>query len=131
MRAIRKQGDDLGDTYSALTSITEMGQDMARQEFKNEADVNVILSRFGAFAPQRFVEYGRAVDYGLDLQTALEAVAAARRAHGQLDQELRDKFPTWQSLLNALDSGEFKLEANKPPAAEPVVETLPEGSEST
>lgn len=109
--AIRTQVDDLGDAYSDATAITfDPTEDKARQEFEQETDANRILARFGVEVPgQRPPFYGEG-DYDLDLHSAMIATKEAQLMHGTLPANLREKYPTWQSLLNALSSGELKLD---------------------
>lgn len=90
--------------------------DMARQEFKNEADVNELLKRFGVGTPlpSRQGEFGKAVDYDLDLQTALAAIAQARNAYSTMSNDLQRKYPSWQRFLNAIERGELTLHPTDP-----------------
>lgn len=121
--SLRSQADDLFDIYSlehSLDCAIEGNVDVARQELKDETDINLMLKKFGVFAPSRSVaQWGIEIDYNMDLQQALEAVTAAKRAWGQMTPELKAAYPTWQSLLNGLDSGEFKLDLNEPPPPPP------------
>lgn len=108
--AIRSQVDNDFDLYSVGASITfDPAEDTARQEFKAEADINVLMARFGMTAPQRQTMFGE-VDFGLDLQTAYAAIDAARRMHAKLPRNLTERYPDWQSVLNALNSGELRLD---------------------
>lgn len=108
--AIRTQADDLGQEYSMDTALDfSESIDMARQEFKNDADINVLLGRFGVNTPQRQTTYGE-VDFGMDLQQAIGAIDAARRMHRKLPLSLRERYPTWQSVLNGLNDGTLRLD---------------------
>lgn len=126
--AIRTQSDELGDIVSLETgldaSASATNRDMARQEFKQEADINVQLAKFGVFAPQRQLYFGD-VDYGLELQEALAAIADAKNAWRQMPEEIQKRYRTWQSLLNALETGEIKLNEGEAPI---VTEPLPTGA---
>lgn len=133
--AIRTQSDELGDIVSLDTgldaSASATNRDMARQEFKQEADINVQLAKFGVFAPQRQLYFGD-VDYGLELQEALAAIADAKTAWRQMPDEIQKRYRTWQSLLNALETGEIKLnEGAAPIVTEPLQTGAPEGAQST
>lgn len=124
--AIRTQVDDQFEEYSnAIVTACPPGEDRARQEDKASTDIRNIMSRFEPHAPARVAQWGRDIDYGVDLQTALESASAAQRAHLKISPELREKYPTWQSLLNGLVSGEFKLDLEGreevPPEEEPEV----------
>lgn len=124
-KAIRSQADDLQLTYSQMTAIDTTGwEDVARQEFKIEADVNEMLKRFGVISNQRPIQSGE-IDYTIDLQQALEAVREAKRVWERMPAAVKADFPTWQSLLNGANSGELALSLEPepeppPPPAEPV-----------
>lgn len=121
----RSQPDGLQLVYSQATALDmSESKDLARQEFRDEADINIILKKFGVTShgiTPRFQE----VDYDADLQSALGAIAEARRVHADIDPELRKKYPTWQSLLNAMATGELTMKdpaapvVSDPPPAEP------------
>lgn len=123
---IRGQNDGLNDEASDEAGTDTSGEpDMARQEFKEEADINVLLKKFGV-TPNRELTYTEA-DFDLDLQQALTAIAEAREAFTRMPPVMLQKYPTWQALLTGLDTGQFKIdytEATKPivtppPATEP------------
>lgn len=119
-RAIRTQVDDLFDVYSTSGAVDTTGlEDLARQEQKAETDINVLMARFGvsAFASRPELSTGADVDYELDLQTALGAIAQAKDAWFGMPDEIRKAFPTWQHLLAALESGAIVL---KPEEERPV-----------
>lgn len=100
------------------------GEDKARQEFKEEADVNVILRKFGAggFEP-RPVVYG-SQDFDLDLQSVYSAAEEAQAGWLRLPEHLRRRYPGWPELLAAVDRGEASLVdaegVQVPPAKEEV-----------
>lgn len=118
--AERTQIDGQGDEYSELTGI-DTGQDsLTRQEFKADADINTILSRFGLMniptAQGAFGEY----DFDIDLQQGLSLVQRAVRAHSRLTAALQEKYPTWQDLLYALHNSPDQLKEDlKPTTPEP------------
>lgn len=78
--------------------------DKTRQEFKQEADINTLMSKFGALPPTRLP--GGEWDFDLDLQTAFEAVRIVRDGFRRLPQEVRDLYPTPQALVDAILRGE-------------------------
>lgn len=121
--AKRTQVDSLGDFYSAFTVIDSSTKpDMTRQEYKDETDTNKLLYRYGVgLVPGRAQPtWGQEVDFDLDLQTALGAVADAKRAWGDLPPNLKAAYPSWQQLLNALESGQLRIKAEEdlPPVPE-------------
>lgn len=114
-RAIRSQSDDLFGFYSEVTAIdTADWKDMTRQEYKHDADINTILRNFNVLPPMRPIQFGE-VDYRIDLQTALDAVKQAKRAHARLPEDVREDYPTWQSLLNGIEAGELDFKEGDPP----------------
>lgn len=106
--AIRTQVDGLNEQYSYDTALDCSDlPDMARQEFKEETDVNNILARYGVDGIKRPPEYAE-VDYTADLQQSLEAIREAQRSIAKLPAELRGKYSTWERLLDGAFNGEFK-----------------------
>lgn len=125
-RANRTQHDDKQDAISHASGIDCSTQDdTARQEFKDEADVNLMLGRYGVGLPQKQITYGE-TDFDLDLQTALEAVNTARTAYRELPPELRKMYPSWQTLLNALETGALKFDFSKKTVPPETPTTQPE-----
>lgn len=105
----RTQVDGLNELYSQDTGLDCSDlPDLARQEFKDETDVNIVLAKFGV-GSMRQPEYG-AVDYNMDLQIALESIREAERAIEKLPPELRTKYSTWERLLDGAYNGELKTD---------------------
>lgn len=106
--AVRTPVDGLQDLYSQ-----EAGQDVGtdtptRQEFKDEADINILLARFGVTTEQqRPMTWGQEIDYNIDLQGALALIAQARSVEAQIPPELRSKYPTWRHMVNGIESGMY------------------------
>lgn len=116
--AERAQTDGKQDYYSELSGLDcSADTDLTRQEYKDDADINKLLARYGVGIPQRRMVFGGEVDYTLDLQQAHEATFAAQRAWQMLPDHLKDEMPTWQAMLSKLATGEaFNFE---PPKEEP------------
>lgn len=108
--AERHQADEKQDLYNEVTALDfRDAVDPARQEFKDEADVNTILRRYGYGAhglPQRQPIYGE-VNYDMDLQGAHNAIEQAKTTFRQIPDELLDKYPTWQAMLAGMATGAF------------------------
>lgn len=105
--AIRTQVDGKGDYYSQLAAeMLPVEEDLARQEFAQEADVNVYMARYGGL-PTGQLTYGE-VDYDLDLQTGLNATREAQAAWANLPEQLRLKYGEWANLLHAMQTGEYQ-----------------------
>lgn len=110
MKAVRTQYDDKQPDFSDAAALDFTGEkDYARQEFKDDADVNILLKRFGVGVPLKQVNYGEQ-DFNIDLQQALTAVNIAREAYKSLPEGLKAKYPTWQKLLNHIESGNLKID---------------------
>lgn len=106
--AQRKQNDDLQEEYSVLTGLDfSETESLTRQEFADEADLNILLARFGV-GQIRPMEYGKEIDYTADLQTALGALDAARAAAWEIPEELRGKYRNWRDVLNGAETGEYQ-----------------------
>lgn len=122
----RRQSDGEQEIFSAEAAISfEDDPGKTRQEFKDEADTNILLKRFGVGIPQKQVTYGE-TDFNIDLQTALEAVAIAKKAYKDLPADLRKQYPSWQTLLNHIESGKLTLDLTPPKTHEPKTDVPPE-----
>lgn len=86
--------------------------DLARQEFKAEADLSYQVRRFGAGVPFQVGQY----DANMDLLKAHELVERTREAWFALPEKVRDRWKTWPELERAALSGELSAFL-KPPAA--------------
>lgn len=124
-KAIRRQYDGQQEHYSELSGTTFTGKGATRQEFKDEADINKLLARYGVGAGTRPTTFGTEVDYTIDLQQALNAITDAKHAFRNLPQNLRARYKTWQDLLNALNSGRLTMHNAEPPADPPTPEEKP------
>lgn len=120
MRAVRYQWDDRQDEVSQASGLdcsSEGFPDTARQEFKDDADINILLDRFGVETMVRQVTQDNftTVDFDIDLLQAMDAIGAAKSAFGKLHPEIQEKYPTWQDVLTAIDAGELTMDANGNP----------------
>lgn len=128
LAAVRSQADRLGDVASLATAVSfDLAEDVARQEFKDDADVNVILRRFGVPVPQQ-LPYGVA-DMSLDYFGAVNAVRDVNAAMARLPQSVIDRYGSVQAVFDAIAAGTFSLEEPKddkaPPAPAPVPAPAP------
>lgn len=111
---MRTQTDGKQDQYSKASGLDcSEDTDTARQEFKDEADTNKLLARFGVGVPQKQISYGSA-DFDMDLQQAYAAVEELKYAWNLMPNEIRTKYKDWQTLIVALDSGEVKFDPTQP-----------------
>lgn len=119
------------EKWSDETAIVcDPSEDRARQEFKEESDVNVILRRFGAGGFEaRPVVYG-VQDLDLDLQGVYMAAEAASAGWQRLPEAVRRRYPSWVELMAAVDAGEAVLADSDgvqvpAPKVEPVAPVVP------
>lgn len=101
----------------------------ARQEFKKDADVNVILRRHqGGDLPQngRQPIYGGTIDYDVNLQEGLAAVDRAQRAFSRIHPDIRARYKTWDSVSAALAEGKLQVKGGRIRFADPPKPPLPE-----
>lgn len=117
--AIRHQADLKQNIMSQQSMLKCRTPSKTRQEGKQDADVNNLLNRFGAHVPARQPTYGQSVDYNLDLQQALHAIKDVKRAWREMPMELRKKYGSWQSLLNAIDQGRLEIQKDEPKTPQP------------
>jgi hypothetical protein len=109
-KTFRDQADEHGDEISEATATPPDTDGITRQEFKDEADINVLLAKFGVDNMTRLPEYGKTIDYNLDLQQALTAIQEAKNANMQVPPELRSKYPDWRAVLNAAETGQYQAD---------------------
>lgn len=90
-------------------------EDMARQEFKEQVDVNRVVSQYGTnlFVMNHRGEFHQE----LDLTTAYQAVEESRAAWAKLPKEVRERYGSWDALQTAAESGELSEFLKPPPAS--------------
>lgn len=115
--AIRSQADNLGDVYDEESKIFfDPSTDRARQEFAADADINEMFRKFGVFGdPRKPLTFGE-VDYTIDLQQALGAIEEAKRVYARMPANVKEKYGSWQAMINAAAAGELELELKPKPA---------------
>lgn len=116
MNGLLKDQTDIGVDNPTIDCSDD--KDMARQEFKDEADINNMLSKFGITQPRGTPTYGE-WDDTIDLQAALQSVSDARTAYWRLPQELKNKFTKMEDLLTALENGSLVIKDEEAPIAPP------------
>lgn len=116
---VKDQENGIGyDEPMIDASASENNKDHTRQEFKNEADINYMLSKFGVTAPRGSPVYGE-WDETIDLQIALQSVHDARAAYKELPKELTNKFPSMEAMLTAMENGSLVIKNEVAPAETP------------
>lgn len=103
----RQQNHGRNLEISAATFVvTPPEEDQTRQEFKDEADLNWLLDRYQVPPQGRSpAQYG-VVNFDDDLTTAFEAVERARDAWEALPDEVKELYPSWQSLAEEIARGD-------------------------
>lgn len=104
-KIIYRHGYHDGDAISEATGFDTGRDDKVRAEFAEEADVNVIVGRYGA--PQSLPNAFGVADYTVDAHEAYNAARSAGVAYGKLPEAIRDKYPSWQRLLEAALTGDL------------------------
>lgn len=101
----RDQFDGLGDQISeATTHLFDPTQDITRQEYKKETEIDFILQRYGVPQPSgRFGEF----DSSVDLQEAIRLQGELAQAFDRLPDHLRQKYGSWAAIIDAADRGEL------------------------
>lgn len=107
MRITRSQADNMDANSQASAILFDPAEDKTHQEFKDESDINKMLAKFGVMGHGTEPYFGP-VDYGIDLQQALQTIADAKRAHAALDPALLAKYPTWVSMVEAIELGTYE-----------------------
>lgn len=106
----RGQNDGLNDAVSEATQFhCDPDDDLTRQEYKDEANLNNLLAKFGIESSSKKPLYGEQ-DFDIDLQQALESIHDARRAYDILPDDVREKYGNWRQLLEAAEAGHLDLE---------------------
>lgn len=81
-------------------------EDMTRQEFKDEADINKLMARHGLLP--RPVQYGE-WDFDQDLTSSVQARQAVDEAYQVLPVEVRRQYPDMGSVWAAIARGDLKI----------------------
>lgn len=128
--AIRTRHDERGQEYSNRFAISFVDTtSVARQEFKDEADINIMLKRFGVNHQQRTLTFGEQ-DYTIDLQAALSAIDQSKRVYARMAPEVKEIYPTWQKFVSGLNSGALAKDLERIEKAKaPVVPDTPLNTE--
>lgn len=95
---------DLWAAESATPAFVGDGEDRTRQEFKDECDVNHVLTMYGAGRGPRGGpgQFGVEVDDRVDLQESYAHMASLADAYRRAPAALRKAYPTFESMLRAL-----------------------------
>lgn len=138
--AVRTQIDGRQEEFSFMSALDfrekqddPAYQDATRQEFKEEVDVNTILRRFGVNGTMQQAPLFGDVDFDVGAHEAYLVSVQAQDAWMRVDPTVRDKYKTWQELLDAVTRGvavigkDGKLEEPPAPPA-PTPEPAPPGT---
>lgn len=91
-------------------SPTDSDPDRTQHEFQKETDTGEILKRHarGEILPMRQPVYGLQ-QQDLTLLSALESVRQSKAAFNRLPENVRQKWGTWQDVLQAAERGEIAI----------------------
>lgn len=103
---LRSQYDYDADQNSADTAYDATGSTLTRQEYKDDADINNIVRRFGVEAHARQPLFGE-MNFDRGLQEAFAEIRQANHLWLTLPPELRDKYKSRAEMYAALDNGKF------------------------
>jgi len=102
--------------------VCPASEDRARQEFKEEADLEFQIRRFGAGLPFE----ANSVDYTMDLTKAYDLVERAQAAWSELPRPVREQYANWREVEAAAVSGQ--LESFLKGLADPGAPPAPNGA---
>lgn len=94
----------LRSSEEPVVACTE-GEDMARQEYKLQSDLQYQVTRFGAGLPFQ----SGSVDFDhMDLTKAFELIAESQERWLTLPKVIRDRYQSWANVERAAQSGELE-----------------------
>lgn len=103
------------DFEPGITCTAE--EDKARQEFKQEADLNFLMRKYGALPPVTQFPQGE-VDFDVDLLTARVAVQEARDGYGRLPADFREAVSFDQFMVSLANGEAFPARPASPVSGE-------------
>lgn len=121
MKRVLRRGDNVNPVIDC-----SIEPDMARQEFKKDADINVLVNRMLAGQPVPLApRHYAAVDYTADLDSQYAAAQDLRAQHHELvtDGGLQLSFLEY---IEKLAAGESLTPEKEPDPAKTAEETAPE-----
>lgn len=102
----RSRLDNLDDIAVSGGLFCSEEEDMTRQEFKDDADINKILARHGVMPrPVQFGEW----NFDEDLTSSVQARQAVDEAYMALPVAVRQQYPDMASVWAAVASGSLKI----------------------
>jgi hypothetical protein len=119
VRDIAAKSLDIGISF-------DESEDMTRQEFKEECDVNHILRQHGyTLRPVRYGEH----DFDADLTSKMQSRSVFQAFYEAAPDVVRDKYPDLGSFMAAFGSGAFVTPSGgvEPPSGG---STPPEGQQA-
>lgn len=103
--AVRTRYDKKQLEYSRRGGLDcRNSKDMARQEGKADADINIMLKRFGVNQQQRTLNYGEQ-DFTIDLQQGLKAIEETRSVYEGMTPDIKKIYPTYEKFIAGMRSG--------------------------
>lgn len=104
----RSKIDSVDDIVVSGGLFCNPDEDMTRQEFKDDVDINKVLLRHGVQA--RPVQYGE-WNFDEDLTSSVQARQSVDEAFMALPVEVRQQYPNMASVFAGIASGSLKIGA--------------------
>jgi len=101
---------DEGDEFSPVLECSLPV--VTRTEFKDEVDVNRIMSRYGAVFGPPIAAFGE-FEFDSDLQEAFAMVERGRGLWSRLPKELRERYGSLEAVIEAVEAGKVVLSKPK------------------
>lgn len=102
----RSKIDNLDDITVSSGLFCDPDEDVTRQEFKDEADVNKLMQRHGLLP--RPVQYGE-WNFDEDLTSSVQARQQVDEAYSMLPENVRALYPNMAAVWAAIASGALKM----------------------
>lgn len=117
--AIRRPADNHDFTIDRDALYCPPDEDQTRQEERRNTEISTILDQHG-YIPyyNQQPEYGRDLDYDVDLLNAHTAIEQAHEAYDALPSRLHQRYPDFASFMAAIYDGSLHI-APKPDAEVP------------
>lgn len=130
LKAERTQTDGKQEEYSRKAGLDfseDIPENKSKTRLDQQADTSIerMLIQHGVIQRPQAPQY-KDVDYTLDLQEALHAIAEAKSMYARLPEGLRERYRSWQALLNAIEDGSLNIDFT--PGDDPKWNTAPESS---
>lgn len=105
--------DQSDEDFGLVPPVLDCSGDplITRQEERDLADINRVFQKYRATGqlPTGREGFSGDVDYDIDRLTAINAVREFQEGYERLSPELRKRYPTVRSLVDAVNEGTFDM----------------------